>query len=116
MRAAALAVLALACGCVSAPPRRPDIEVVVEPDARGATCGAEPELVLGGVPAGSMELARVRLTSRPRPLTRYRRALVELARARCAQGVSLLNAEEESGGVVRAEAALWIRSPEGPAP
>lgn len=116
MRAAALAVLAFASGCLSAPPRRPDIEVHVEPDLRGATCGVEPELVLGALPEGAIELARVRLASRPRQLARYRRALLDLARERCAHGVSLLKAEEEGGGVVRAEAALWARSAEGPAP
>lgn len=103
------AVLAFAAGCLTAPPPKPDVDVRLEPDARGDACGIDPELVLGAVPEGAVELARVHLSSRPRPLARYQRALVRLARERCAPGASLLSAEEERGGVVRAEAALWTR-------
>ena len=117
VRALALAVaLDLAGGCLSAPPPKPDVDVRVAPDARGGACGAEPEVLLGAVPEGALELARVHLSSKPRPLARYQRALMRLARERCAAGASLLKAEEESGGVVRAEAVLWTRPAEGAAP
>jgi hypothetical protein len=108
--------LPLVVGCLSAPPARPDVDVRLEHDARGTACGVEPDVVLGAVPEGAVELSRVHLSSKPRPLTRYQRALRTLARERCAAGVSLLNAEEEEGGVVRAEAALWLRPVEGASP
>ncbi|MBI1945364.1 MAG: hypothetical protein HYS27_06695 [Deltaproteobacteria bacterium] len=114
-RALALA-LPLVAGCLSAPPARPDVDVRLERDLRGTACGVEPGLVLGTVPEGAVELSRVHLSSKPRPLARYQRALRALARERCAAGVSLLNAEEEGGGVVRAEAVLWLRPAEGTSP
>ncbi len=116
-RALALALVPTALGaCLTTPPPRPDIEVQVEPDARGTACGVTPELVFGSLPEGATELARVHARSRPRPLARYQRALVRVARERCAAGVSVVRAEEEQGGVVTAEAILWSRAVEGAAP
>lgn len=110
MRAGTAVVLALLAGCVTTAPSRPEIDVALDPDTRGAACGVEPELTLGAVPEGALELARVQLSSsRPRSLARYQQALRRLARERCAHGVSLRSAEEEGGGVVRAEAVLWSR-------
>lgn len=111
-RALALAAVTLvSCACLTTPPPRPDIDVRVEPDLRGARCGEKPELVLGAVPEGAVEVARVFLRSKPRPLARYQRVLVRVARERCVTGVSLLRAEEEHGGVVTAEAVLWTQAP-----
>lgn len=115
-RGACACACAVLCGCLTTPPLRPDVEVRVEPEVRGTACGGAPELVFGAVPHGATELARVHLSSKPRPLARYQRALVRLARERCAAGVSLLRAEEEQGGVVRAEAVLWSRAAEAAPP
>ncbi|MCC7071680.1 MAG: hypothetical protein IT383_10170 [Deltaproteobacteria bacterium] len=120
MNRVARALVALAslwsCACLTTPPPRPDVDVVVVPDARGDRCGSAPELVLGAPPEGALELARVHLRSRPRPLARYQRVLLRVARERCVGGVSLLRAEEEQGGVVRADAVLWSPAAAAPSP
>lgn len=114
--------LAGCAACAGAPrrddPQRPRIEVVADIKATGAPCGsAHPvELLHGPLPLGMVLITRgtsTALHGRRAGLPAHEELIVKLARRFCAQGVSVLRAEEEEGAMIRVAFALWRRPLDG---
>jgi hypothetical protein len=106
---ASLLITTLSCATTSAPKKEQDVIVTLANKSAATHCGAQIEVLLGGVPDGATKLTDGVLTSKnPRPQLRYEQIARAIAKQQCVDGVSILSAEEVSGGLIHADIALWF--------
>ena len=105
-------------GCATTPAPKAVEPVVGSLDGESVPCTPPKgplELVRGRVPEGAIVLARGSTTAQVKRVTlsMHEHVARDLAKQRCAEGVSILQAEEENSSVRRTTIAVWRRRLEG---